>query len=186
MNLAVTNEHFFDSVEHPDYFLMILKGQRRGNSALPNLLGLDTKEFYSLLSARAAITSIHCSADSNTKADIREELLSLREDEWQELVDLLLAHAKDTALETKCLAKILAAGCMGSHHLWQDLGLPDRKSLSDLISYAFPALALKNNKNMRWKKFFYRQLCEEGGHFICRSPSCETCPTYNECFGDEI
>ncbi|MEM0911786.1 MAG: nitrogen fixation protein NifQ [Pseudomonadota bacterium] len=168
------------------WFTLILLGQRKGISALPAKLGLNDLEFAALISTANEIEEIaqksYCISSSNT----REELLELRLDECKELIDLLTQHTTKTTNKTLWMAKVIAVACMGSHHLWQDLGLPDRESLSELMDSVFPSLAAKNSKNMRWKKFLYRQLCEEGGHFICRSPSCETCPTYNECFGDEI
>ncbi len=167
------------------WFFLFLCGQRQGNTALPAKLGLHDLEFASLIKLDNALDELAKKDYCESSSDIREELLELRHDECQELMDLLTQHATATTREIQLIAKIIAVACMGSHHLWQDLGLPDRQSLSDLMAYAFPNLASKNDKNMRWKKFLYRQLCEEGGHFICRSPSCETCPTYNECFGDE-
>jgi nitrogen fixation protein NifQ len=38
---------------------------------------------------------------------------------------------------------------------------------------------------MRWKKFFYRQLCEQADVLICKSPSCGVCCDYASCFGAE-
>ena len=38
---------------------------------------------------------------------------------------------------------------------------------------------------MKWKKFFYRQLCERSGMLICKSPRCADCVDYRICFGPE-
>ncbi|MCX7161517.1 MAG: nitrogen fixation protein NifQ [Rhodocyclales bacterium] len=43
----------------------------------------------------------------------------------------------------------------------------------------------KNSGDMKWKKFFYRQLCEAAGVLICKSPSCANCCDYSHCFGAE-
>jgi nitrogen fixation protein NifQ len=83
------------------------------------------------------------------------------------------------------LAKILVAGCMGSDHLWQDLGLWSREDLSRLMTFNFQVLALSNNRDMKWKKFLYKQLCAAEGVYVCRAPSCEVCTDYHECFGPE-
>lgn len=83
------------------------------------------------------------------------------------------------------MAEIIAAGCMGSDHLWQDLGLRQRTELSLLMAHNFPALAEKNRHDMKWKRFLYKQLCETEGIYTCRSPSCEVCVDYHACFGPE-
>jgi nitrogen fixation protein NifQ len=74
---------------------------------------------------------------------------------------------------------------MGENHLWQDMGLPSRKVLSQLMTTYFPALAAKNTGDMKWKKFFYRQLCERANVPICKSPHCADCCDYPVCFGGE-
>ncbi len=106
-------------------------------------------------------------------------------DEFEDLVTLLLEHRGDDSRESRWLAYAIAACCMGDDHLWQDMGLPDRKALSDLLARRFPALFARNTGGMRWKKFFYKQLCERDGAFVCRSPSCAECVEYSNCFGPE-
>jgi len=82
-------------------------------------------------------------------------------------------------------ARIVAVGCLGSDHLWQDLGLWSRAELSALMERNFPTLAAKNVHNMKWKKFLYKQLCIAEGVYVCRAPSCEVCADYDACFGPE-
>lgn len=183
---------FPNSIRRPQknqrFLSAALYGQRSGKGCLPTKLGLSKDEFISMLNRhfQGLQIPVVTLTDSDDKASIREELLELRESEWQDLFDLISKYARGIDVSEQWLAKIIATGCMGSDHLWRDLGLPDRQSLRLLFEENFPALASKNDSNMRWKKFLYRQLCETGGHFVCRSPSCETCPTYDECFGDEI
>jgi nitrogen fixation protein NifQ len=74
---------------------------------------------------------------------------------------------------------------MADNHLWQDLGLPSRVELNTLIQTRFSALKEKNVGDMKWKKFFYRQLCEQAEVLICKSPSCAACCDYEACFGPE-
>jgi nitrogen fixation protein NifQ len=109
----------------------------------------------------------------------------LRLDEFEDLVQLLLEHRSDNTTETRWLAHAIAMASLGDDHLWQDMGLPNRQVLSDLLKRHFTALADKNTGNMRWKKFFYKQLCERSGAFVCRAPSCAVCIDYNKCFGPE-
>ncbi|GBE11207.1 nifQ [bacterium BMS3Abin12] len=49
----------------------------------------------------------------------------------------------------------------------------------------FPELAARNDRNMKWKKFLYKQLCEREGIHACRAPSCQVCIDYAQCFGPE-
>lgn len=106
-------------------------------------------------------------------------------DEFDDLVDLLLEHGTGERDHDTWLAHAIATAAMGENHLWQDLGLPSRKVLSELMTTHFPALAAKNVGDMKWKKFFYRQLCERSGIPICKSPHCADCCDFRICFGSE-
>lgn len=106
-------------------------------------------------------------------------------DEFIDLLNLLLRHGENQASDTRWLAHAVAACCLGDDHLWQDLGLKDRGVLSTLLSSHFPALHAANDKGMRWKKFLYKCLCERSRTFVCRSPSCQACSEYSNCFGPE-
>jgi nitrogen fixation protein NifQ len=106
-------------------------------------------------------------------------------DEFDEIVELLLEHRVSPAEQEEWLAYAIASAAMGENHLWQDMGLPNRQVLSNLMSAHFPTLAAKNTGDMKWKKFFYRQLCERAGVPICKSPRCTDCCDYRVCFGPE-
>lgn len=110
---------------------------------------------------------------------------SLRSDEFEDLLQLLLEHRSDINNETEWLARAIATACLGNNHLWQDLGLPDRQTLSDILEINFTTLFEKNIGNMKWKKFFYKQLCERIGVHVCKAPSCAVCCDYAKCFGPE-
>jgi nitrogen fixation protein NifQ len=110
---------------------------------------------------------------------------ALRSDEYEDLLALLLEHRRDHGDESTWLASVVAAACMGDNHLWQDLGLANRLELSELMQTYFPFLYARNTGNMKWKKFFYKQLCEQAGVRACRAPSCAECAEYVVCFGSE-
>jgi len=109
----------------------------------------------------------------------------LRADEYQDILDLLLEFRVDDSDESVWLSSAVAAACLGDNHLWQDLGLANRQELSDLLGARFPVLYAKNTGNMKWKKFFYKQLCERAEIRACRAPSCAVCGDYAACFGPE-
>lgn len=157
-----------------------------GATALPPFLGLEEADYFSLLD----LLSICDLAEQHqlTGRQLRKELLSMRRDEYVQLHELLTQYViSDDNItapfnSTRAVCDLIAAGCLSSAHLWHDLGLPERPRLSALFAHYFPELKKMNNKNMRWKRFLYKQLCENGGDYVCRSPSCETCTSYTECF----
>ena len=106
-------------------------------------------------------------------------------DEFADLLDLLLEHLALPDESGICLCHAVAMAAMGENHLWQDMGLPDRRALSQLLRDNFPVLAAKNIGDMKWKKFFYRQLCERAGVPICKAPHCAECCDRVLCFGPE-
>jgi nitrogen fixation protein NifQ len=96
--------------------------------------------------------------------------------------DLLLRNASQDRSVTRALASMIARRAMEANHLWEDLGLPDRPTLGRLMSRHFGPLAARNIHNMRWKRFFYRTLCEEEGVVHCTSPVCSACADVDMCF----
>lgn len=96
--------------------------------------------------------------------------------------DLLLAHAEPGCDASRVLAFVIARRAMEGGHLWEDLGLSDRPMLTSIMRQFFPELAARNVDNMRWKRFFFRQLCEAEGLAHCTSPTCCTCPDVDLCF----
>lgn len=105
--------------------------------------------------------------------------------EFPDLLKLLLDHSAVHDEHHRRIAHLVASACMSGDHLWQDLGLPGRKALSSLLTSHFPALAAKNTGDMKWKKFFYKQLCDREGINACKAPSCAACDDYRNCFGPE-
>lgn len=107
-------------------------------------------------------------------------------DEFDELLALLGEHAEPADEPAHWLAAALATAAQRDNHLWQDLGLPSRVALSDILRARFPRLAAENTGDMKWKKFFYRQLCKRAEVPICKSPHCAECCDYAVCFGPEV
>ncbi len=99
--------------------------------------------------------------------------------------DLLLAHRSSDGDTGRWLAAMVARRSMEPNHLWEDLGLRDRTELTRLLARHFAPIAARNTKNMRWKRFFYRTLCEDDGLVMCSAPVCSRCGDFNLCFGDE-
>jgi len=105
--------------------------------------------------------------------------------EEPDLRQLLLDHRARGTPEEEWLAAIVARRSLGANHLWQDLGLFDRTELNTLMRRHFPGLKALNSGDMKWKKFFYRQLCERDGVAICKAPNCDVCTDVAECFSPE-
>ncbi len=110
-----------------------------------------------------------------------------REDEVEDVRALLLDHVNPVADEVLShqVAEAVAVACLGDNHLWQDLQLTSRDQLSALLHQWFPVLAARNTQHMKWKKFFYKQLCEREKIQACRAPSCAVCTDQAQCFGSE-
>ncbi len=60
-----------------------------------------------------------------------------------------------------------------------------RKALSSLIERYFASLYVKNVNNMKWKKFFYKQLCDRADIIMCPTRNCLSCIDYKNCFSPE-
>ncbi|MFT3963802.1 nitrogen fixation protein NifQ [Propionivibrio sp.] len=145
----------------------------------PLIRGLDEDGFHALVASY--FPGLEC---SNGGTD-GEDMAMFAYDEFDDLVDLLLEHRGCGDAMEVWLAHAIATAAMGENHLWQDMGLPSRNVLSALLRKHFPTLTALNDKDMKWKKFFYRQLCQRAGVLICKSPHCADCCDYRICFGPE-
>jgi len=106
-------------------------------------------------------------------------------DEEVLLRELLAQHLAPDDEAGFWLVPLVARRAMRDDHLWQDLGLLNRCELNRLLQRHFPALHAGNVNNMRWKRFFYRQICEMEGFSLCSAPHCSLCVDFAACFGDE-
>jgi len=143
-------------------------------------LGLPAPELHRLAGRHfpdAAALIAHL--DMGLPAALRQRL-----DEVQDVRELLLEFCRPDSADAPWLASTVAVACLGDNHLWQDLGLPHRQALSQLLCQHFPALCERNSGDMKWKKFLYKQLCERAA-VQCRAPSCAVCSDYGFCFGPE-
>jgi nitrogen fixation protein NifQ len=107
------------------------------------------------------------------------------DDETVMVRDLLLQQRSSEGDVGRWLAAMIARRAMEPNHLWEDLGLRERAELSRMLMRHFAPLAAKNTRNMRWKRFFYRMLCEDDGFVMCTTPICTQCNDFDLCFGEE-
>lgn len=161
------------------YLARILSSWVKGDGVLPAHVGLSSVDFHRMVIRHFSGQDIL--TEANNKAEFDKERIP----EWEDLVNLLCEYRAGNDVSEEWIAHIVAAACMGLDHLWQDLGLWSRKELSEVLSLNFPELARRNNKDMKWKKFLYKQLCERDGTYVCRAPSCDVCADYQVCFGPE-
>lgn len=162
---------------------VISRGLQTGRQ--PLIRGIDETRFRRL--ADTYTPGLECLNDAgDASAPYRFAVDEVNE--FDDLVELLLEHRARPAPPDESpgwLACVIATAAMGDNHLWQDLGLPSRDVLSRLLRENFPTLAALNTRDMKWKKFFYRQLCERAGVMICKSPNCAECCDFRACFGPE-
>jgi len=159
----------------------LLAGWTMGRGCLPADFGLGREGF----ALRVAEHFPELAWRQPTQFDAAVEEARQRALEMDDLVRLLQSHADLEVAGSLDMAVIVAHGCLGGDHLWQDLGLASRIELGALMKCNFPSLAARNDRDMKWKKFLYRQLCELEGLLICRSPTCEACSDFDACFGPE-
>ncbi|MBK1649134.1 nitrogen fixation protein NifQ [Rhabdochromatium marinum] len=150
-----------------------------GLGVLPDWLGLESAAFGCLM--RWHFPGVELGGEVATGARLAPD----RAEEVADLVRILLMDKAGNSPSEVWMAHILAAGCCGDDHLWQDLGLLRRTDLTALMQANFPALAARNVKDMKWKRFLYKQLCVAEGLYSCRAPSCNQCIDYHACFGPE-
>ncbi len=159
---------------------------------LASILAVSTMD-GGLLSENAGLSSHELAAllekyFPSIRIKAEELLLRFKRNESDEVAmlrDLLLAQRSTEGDIGSWLAAMIARRAIEPNHLWEDLGLRDRGELSRLLSRHFAPLAAHNINNMRWKRFFYRMLCEDDGLVMCTAPVCRQCNDFNLCFGDE-
>lgn len=158
-----------------DLFARMLTSQAAGAGALPPGLGLTPDAFAAMLKRHFP----GCGPLGLTATEALDEARALERDD---LVTLMLEGRAGRDPSEAWMAAIVAAACMAGDHLWQDLGLWSRTDLTRLMNDNFPHLAAKNNRDMKWKKFLYRQICDREGIPVCPAPSCQSCADYAKCF----
>lgn len=107
-----------------------------------------------------------------------------------EVLTLLLSHVPATGSEWQqqaaaVLARIIAARAAHPGHLWTAMGLFERPQLSAAIGRHLPSLAAANNRNMRWKRYLFKQVCDRNGGVMCKVPNCGVCSDYSYCFAED-
>ncbi|MGL6259015.1 nitrogen fixation protein NifQ [Vibrio sp. WXL103] len=174
----------------------LLSRFQQGLSRLPNDLGLKSERCQQIRVDLTAIAtkqgqSHNFSLRASEKAqvmsngkhhDIYLALTDVRHQEEQDLSQLLNEHLNTKRQYGRDMVTLLAKASLLPSHLWQILGLESRNQLGELIQFYFPTLFAKNTLNMRWKRFFYKQLCDQGGDYVCRAPNCLHCSSFKECF----
>lgn len=98
------------------------------------------------------------------------------------LVEILLDSQSCDDRLNWWVAHAIACACFGHRHLWQDMGLRDRKELSGLLAERFCWLYIRNTGNMKWKRFLFKELGERLGQPDLEPPACGGCDQTHVCF----
>lgn len=168
--------------ENKELLAKMLSSWECGHGSLPPYWGLSPRDFNDLLNLYFPTGSIISREAKKSSVSIRS---CDRKSELKDLIFLIMSHCEEPDQIRTWSATIMATACLGENHLWQDLGFWSRDDLNLFIQTHFPLLATMNARNMKWKKFLYRQLCEQEEIYICRSPSCEQCVDYSYCFSGD-
>lgn len=147
----------------------------QGKGALPDLLGLERTALNALAERYFPRSELPDRDVERAEPPADQAALSL----------LMRWRGGGRAPESLWFADILARRAQETRHLWEDAGLPTRAALNELMTRRFPRLKAANSQNMRWKKFFYRQICSDSDFALCLSPTCDECPEREECFAPE-
>lgn len=167
-------DHDADRADFAAILAHALRDHARGRGELTDLLGLEPAALQALVArwcpGLALPSLLPLSPVPLEQADI---------------ATLLLWRGGRGGDEARWLAAILARRSLEPSHLWEDLGLPSRAHLGRLIARHFPRLHAANTRNMRWKRFFYRQICSDNGGAMCLAPHCDDCTEKPLCFGPD-
>lgn len=147
---------------------------------LAECAGLAAAEFTSLIAEWFPAAVDHIPSWLPPDGLVKED-----DDEIAMVRDLLMAQRSSDGDVGRWLAAMVARRSMEPNHLWEDLGLRERPELTRLLMRHFAPLAMRNTNNMKWKRFFYRMLCEDDGFVMCTTPVCTQCNDFALCFGDE-
>ena len=161
-----------------DLLARMIVSQSDGLGALPAGLGLFGPDYLALLGRHfpGAVPPAPSDRLAFDPAGMPER---------DDLLALLTDHVAGHDDSERWIADIVVVACMGGNHLWEDLGLWNRADLSRLMNDNFPTLAKQNDRDMKWKKFLYRQVCEREGIHVCPAPACQVCVDYAKCFASE-
>lgn len=167
-----------DPFDRHVFACILAKGLSQAPRPLTNAVGLDLADLHALFAAyfpeeRGLLDgeAEQAGPDAIEEADFRTLLVSN-------------ATRPDSA-EARWLAAMVVRRSLEPDHLWQDLGVSSRTDLSGLLMRHFQPLAARNVRDMKWKKFFYREMCAAEGMTVCKSPICDTCTDFAICFGPE-
>jgi nitrogen fixation protein NifQ len=153
----------------------ILASNWHGIGAMPECLGLDARMYGRMLAHHfpGVVRPAASCARPWDAADMPE---------YAELKALFTEYQAAHVHVQPWWIELLIIGCCGRNHLWEDLGLFDRRDLNSLMHTHFQGLAAKNDRDMKWKKFLYKQLCEREGIIACPAPTCDECAHFSDCF----
>jgi nitrogen fixation protein NifQ len=152
----------------------MLAGRALGEGIMSATLGLSAEDFAKLWDAY--FPGPHLRLEDGRTEDIPE---------MDDLIQLFAEYRAGPDERYGWMARIVAWGCAGRDHLWQDMGFANRGELSAFMNAAFPTLAALNTGDMKWKKFVYRHYCQRDGIYVCPAPSCGECADYAKCFAPE-
>ena len=169
------DEEDFDRHVIGRVFLHAVVEADRLKEPIPDRLGVEGTIFSSLARYLRIENFVSGPCERANPADDEELMV-------RELLSQNCSQENDIGVWLSC---IIARRALEPNHLWEDLGLAARPDLSRLLGRHFSRLADKNVRNMRWKKFLYRAMCEAEGFTMCPSPTCDSCTEFSICYSDD-
>jgi len=173
-------------IEHEDrhIFASLLATAEKEPSPLHQALGLTKQELNNLFTELFPRLDFEALFSAPVKKVFPPPEIN---PDLQALLQTFVAAENDSrkSLLATCLAQAIAARAAHPGHLWVAMGLFERPQLSAAIGRHLPLLQAANNRGMRWKRFLFKQLCEQNGGQMCKSPVCGDSSDYALCFTPE-
>jgi nitrogen fixation protein NifQ len=152
--------------------------EARDGIGFSSALGLDADSIMALMRLHFS----DCQTDCLPPCQAEPPMVA---DDEHALIRLLEQGSTTCSQIERWWSRIIARRSQRPNHLWQDLGFRHRGDLSALMQRHFRPLARRNATDMKWKRYLYRLICVDGGGMLCTAPTCDACPDFAACFGDE-
>ena len=121
------------------WLAQIIASWQTGEGALPDYLGLQPMQFQRLLVQCFSGYRMLGKAPSSITSDFSRML------EKQDLEQFLRRYVVEHTEASEWMITMIVTACLGSDHLWQDLGLWSRNDLSAMLSHYFPEMKALNS-----------------------------------------
>lgn len=116
------------------FWTPIIQAYLDGHTALPSYMGLEP-EGFSLVCHYFQITPPAAFSHQHPQRLLLSDLVGLRQSERQDLITLLNQYRNPEDSFSSQMTTVLSFACLGTQHLWHDIGMPERPLLTQLFGF---------------------------------------------------